>query len=221
MPDAIAALQEAARLEPTSGEAHYQLGLALARAGRKDEASTELSKGRELIAAADQGQNATLDLEEGRAALDRGDFDTAVMKFRRASQLRPRSSDVQRYLGTALEKKGETEAAIAAYRQAVELNASDAEASGSLERLTKAATAAAGRSNRGVRTSDPRGEVRRGRTPARRVRDPTARLVVGLVRPRLQPVRAAEDRGVHQGARKISRARPDAMPKRTRFSVAT
>ena len=144
VPDAIAALQEAARLEPTSGEAHYQLGLALARAGRKDEASAELSKGRELVAADDQGQNATLDLAEGRAALDRGDLDTAVMKFRRASQLRPRSSDAQRYLGTALEKKGDTEAAIAAYRQAVELNASDAEASAEPRTADEGGHAAAG-----------------------------------------------------------------------------
>ena len=43
--EAVATLQEAARLEPTSGETHYQLGLALARAGRKDEAAAEIAEG--------------------------------------------------------------------------------------------------------------------------------------------------------------------------------
>ena len=42
-------LNEAARLEPNSGESHYQLGLALARAGRKEEAAAALRKGRELV----------------------------------------------------------------------------------------------------------------------------------------------------------------------------
>ena len=52
----------------------------------------------------------------------------------------PNRPTPQRYLGTALEKKGDTEAAVAAYRKAVELNAADAVAAQSLERLTKAAT---------------------------------------------------------------------------------
>ncbi len=92
------------------------------------------------MAADDQGQNANLDMAEGRAALERDDLETAIAKFRRVSQLRPTSSDPQRYLGTALEKKGDTEAAVAAYRKAVELNAADAVAAQSLERLTKATT---------------------------------------------------------------------------------
>jgi tetratricopeptide (TPR) repeat protein len=66
--DAIAALQEAARLEPASGEAHYQLGLALSRAGRKEDAAAALKKGRELVAEDDKRQHAQLDLAEGRAS---------------------------------------------------------------------------------------------------------------------------------------------------------
>ena len=101
VPDAIGELQEAARLEPTSGEAHYQLGLALARAGRKEEAAAELQKGRELVAADDRHQNADLDIAEGRAALEKGDLELAAAKLRHAIQLRPASSEAQRYLARA------------------------------------------------------------------------------------------------------------------------
>ena len=113
VPDAIAELQEAARLEPKSGEAHYQLGLALARAGRKEEASAALQKGRELVAADDRTQNASLDIAEGRAALERGALDEAAAKFRHALQLRPDSRDAQRYLDTiaASRKEGSGESA--------------------------------------------------------------------------------------------------------------
>src|SRR5262249_49911844 len=93
--EAVAALQEAARLDPASGETHYQLGLALARAGRKDDAAAELQKGRELSAADDRTRNASLDIAEGRAALDRGDLDEAVAKLRHALQLEPESPDAQ------------------------------------------------------------------------------------------------------------------------------
>ena len=106
MSDAVAALQEASRLEPKSGEARYQLGLALARAGRQDEATAELQKGRDLVAADDRSQRAALDVAEGRAALEKGDLEEAAAKFRRAIQLRPDSSDARRYLAQVLEKQG-------------------------------------------------------------------------------------------------------------------
>ena len=140
VPEAVGALQEVVRLEPTSGEAHYQLGLALARAGRKDEASAELEKGRGLIAADDRLKTAGLDLDEGRAALARGDLETAAAKLRHAVQLQPESADAQRYLGEVLEKKGDLAGASAAYRKALELNPSTRSAKEGLDRLTAPAS---------------------------------------------------------------------------------
>jgi superkiller protein 3 len=137
VPDAVGALREAARLEPTSGEAHYQLGLALARAGQKDEAAVELQKGRELVAAADRTQNASLDIAEGRAALESGDTERAAGRFRRAIELQPNSSEARRYLGTVLEKQGNIEGAADAYRKALELNPADAAAKERLGKLTE------------------------------------------------------------------------------------
>lgn len=106
--DAVAALQEAARLEPGSGEAHYQLGLALARAGRNDDAAVELKKGRELAAESDRAQNASLDVAEGRSALDRGDLEEAAAKFRHAKELQPGSAEIERLLATVIEKQAGT-----------------------------------------------------------------------------------------------------------------
>jgi tetratricopeptide (TPR) repeat protein len=73
--EAVKQLQEAARLAPGNGEARYQLGLALARSGRKEEATSELSKGRELVTADDRDKTASLDLLEGRAALEKGELE--------------------------------------------------------------------------------------------------------------------------------------------------
>jgi tetratricopeptide (TPR) repeat protein len=96
--DAVRALQEAVRLEPKSGEAQYQMGLALARAGRKEEAAVALRTGRELVAADERARNASLDLAEGRAALERGELEQAAARFRRAARLQPDSVEAQRYL---------------------------------------------------------------------------------------------------------------------------
>src|SRR5439155_4354815 len=90
-----------------SGESHYQLGLALARAGKQQEAAAEAQKGRELSAAEERNQNASLDITEGRAALERGELEQAATKFRHALKLQPDSAEAQRYLGIALRKQGE------------------------------------------------------------------------------------------------------------------
>ena len=139
--EAIQPLQEAVRLEPERGEAHYQLGLALARAGRQAEATPELQKGRGLVAADERDQTASLDVAEGRSALERGDLEQAAAKLRHAIQVRPDSSEAQSSLGEVLEKQGNAEGASAAYRKALELNPADAPAREGLERLTNAAAA--------------------------------------------------------------------------------
>ena len=137
MTEAIAELQEAVRLDPQSGESHYQLGLALARAGRKDEGTTEVQKGRELSATDDRNQNANLDINEGRTALDQGELEQAAAKFQHAIKLQPESSDAHRYLGLVLEKQGDTQGASDSYRKALKLNQGDVSARQYLDMLTK------------------------------------------------------------------------------------
>jgi tetratricopeptide (TPR) repeat protein len=98
---AVEALQAAVTADAENGEAQYQLGLALARAGRKDEATAALQKGRALVAASDRDQRLALDLAEGRAALNRGERDRAVDRFQRALKLDPGSIEARRELHAA------------------------------------------------------------------------------------------------------------------------
>ena len=111
---AVTTLQNAVKLEPKGGEANYQLGLALVRAGRKEEGAAQLKKGRELVAAGDRAQNALLDVADGRAALDRGELEEAAAKFRRAAELRPEAAEPKRLLGEVLERQGHLAGASAA-----------------------------------------------------------------------------------------------------------
>jgi tetratricopeptide (TPR) repeat protein len=104
---AVEALEAAVRLDSENGEAQYQLGLALARAGRKEEAAAALQKGRTLVAASDRDQRLALDLAEGRAALGRGEHDRAVDRFQRAVRLAPDSPQAKAQLATALAAKGD------------------------------------------------------------------------------------------------------------------
>ena len=60
------------------------------------------------------------------------------------------------------------------------------------------------------------GAVRGGRAAPRRVREGAPEVLVGLVRPGLQSVRAAEDRRCHPGSRPIPRARHPRTPRPTR-----
>jgi tetratricopeptide (TPR) repeat protein len=138
--DAVAELREATHLDPASGEAHYQLGLALARNGQQQEGMEEVKKGRELSSADDRNQNAQLDISEGRAALQKGELQQAEAKFRHATRLQPNSAGAQHLLAVTLEKEGNTDDAIAAYQKAVELNPGDLSARQSVNRLKPAET---------------------------------------------------------------------------------
>jgi tetratricopeptide (TPR) repeat protein len=99
-------LRAAVRLDPASGEAHYQLGLGLERLGQHDDARREIQQSRELIMADDRSRLAALDLSEGKTALDRGDSELAAAKFRHALALEPQSGAANR-LGLALAKSGD------------------------------------------------------------------------------------------------------------------
>ena len=58
------------------------------------------------MTADDRDKTATLDLLEGRAALEKGDLEGATAKLRHAVQLRPDSFEAQSTLGTVLEQQG-------------------------------------------------------------------------------------------------------------------
>ena len=157
--EAIGELQEAVRLEPRRGDAHYQLGLALARAGRQEEAAPVLQKGRQLVAEDERNQTASLDVAEGRSALQGGDLEQAAAKLKSAARLRPDSAETQRSLGEVLEKQGDPAGAKSAYQKALELNPADVAAKQGLERLTSAGDG----SDDPKRVAELEGYIREGR----------------------------------------------------------
>ena len=57
-PDAVRALESAVKLEPQNPAAHYNLGLAYTRVGRKEEADRQFAIHREMVAKSDERQNA-------------------------------------------------------------------------------------------------------------------------------------------------------------------
>ena len=207
VPDAIAELEEAARLEPKSGEAHYQLGLALARAGRKEEASAALAKGRTLVAEDDKTQNAQ---PRHRRRTGR------VGKRRCWRKPRPSSA-----MPAASSRFAGPRRLHGARRRDLRRPATTRIADAAQGRVGRRSPARVGggrsaRSGSGVL----QGEVR-GRAPDRRVRQGTSAVLVGLVRARLQPLRAAAHRRIHQGAGQVAGARSSPTPRPTRFSAAT
>ena len=138
VPDAVTHLERAARLEPQFGEAHYQLGLALTRAGRSQEAAVSLQKGRDLVASGELKQNILLDIDEGKAALEKGDLDNALAKFRRVLKARPDLAEVHYQVGLALVRKGDTGDAEASFRKAIELAPAHTAAKQELDRIVAA-----------------------------------------------------------------------------------
>lgn len=102
--EAVEHLRRSVEQDPESGEARYQLGLALSRAGRREEGSTEITKGRGLIAASENRQAAGLDLVAAKSALEKGDVQTAAAKARKVLQFHPGSAEAQAILNAALPK---------------------------------------------------------------------------------------------------------------------
>jgi len=136
--DAIEHLLAAVKLEPNFGPAHYQLGLALSRVGRQQETADELQKRRDLVGAEQRQQSANLDMTEGKAALDRGDLDQAIGKFRNVIKTWPDAAEAHHQLGLALVRKGDKAGAIAALKKTLELDPVNAVAKETLESLSAA-----------------------------------------------------------------------------------
>lgn len=140
--EAIAALQRAAQAEPDFGEAHYQLGLALTRAGERENGAAELQKGLSLIAANQRDQTLLLDLNEGKAALEKGELDQAMAKFGQIAKHRPDLDEVHYYMGLTLSRKGDRDGATLAFQKTLQLNPEHAGAKQGLDKLQRSGTTA-------------------------------------------------------------------------------
>jgi tetratricopeptide (TPR) repeat protein len=87
--EAITHFREALRLDPNLGAARYQLGLALTRAGQKEEGAKEIEQARTAIDTERKMTIAGQLMGEARAEVEAGKKDSAVDKLQQVIRLLP------------------------------------------------------------------------------------------------------------------------------------
>jgi serine/threonine protein kinase/Flp pilus assembly protein TadD len=120
--EAIRFLTVAVALRADSAGVRLNLGHALARSGRLDEAIVAY---RQAIGLKPGYSMAHLHL--GLVLAEKGDLDEAVAACRRASKLKPDHGDAYYALGCLLDRTGRVDLALPAYRRAIELMPDHAE----------------------------------------------------------------------------------------------
>jgi tetratricopeptide (TPR) repeat protein len=121
--DALQAWARAAQLVPEDAVSHLNLGNALGRLGRSEEAQASF---RRALAIRPEFAEAHQNL--AKALLDLGRIDEAVQSCRRALEIRPEFADAHETMGNALLKLGKIEEAMASFRGALKIRPDFAEA---------------------------------------------------------------------------------------------
>ena len=116
-----ACFAEAARADPSSAEAHHNLGIALFYCRRLDEAITEFRTALELDPALASAQ-ASL----AQALVDAGRYDEAMTALSEAVRLDPNDPDVHGGLALLLVRQGRLDEANTEYRDALRLQSHSA-----------------------------------------------------------------------------------------------
>jgi tetratricopeptide (TPR) repeat protein len=131
---ALAEIDEAVRMAPGSALAHLSRGRVLLDLGRNAEAQPELEAARRI----DPGMPEPyyfLAVIEKQAGYTRD----AVSLLQTVVRLQPRNATAWRLLGQSLELESQTQAAIAAWRQALAIDPGDSQSLWSLARAVRAA----------------------------------------------------------------------------------
>lgn len=121
--DALLAWSRAAQLMPEDPVSQLNLGNALARLGRTEEAQLSFRRASDV-----RPEFAEAHQNLGKVLLDLGQYDEAARSCRRALQIKPEFVDAHNALGKALSKLGKIDDAIASFRRALELRPEFAEA---------------------------------------------------------------------------------------------
>lgn len=112
--DALHAAQRAALLLPQDPDCHSNLGSALRRLGRLEEAAMRYTRALELAPKAPELWN-----NLGNVQRDLGRFDAAIATYRRALELRTDFAVSHNNLGVVLQSAGRLDEAMESYRRAV------------------------------------------------------------------------------------------------------
>jgi tetratricopeptide (TPR) repeat protein len=125
--DARQSLERAAQLLPDDAEAHSNLGAALRRVGRFDDAVTSYHRALEI-----KPDIAEVHNNLGNALKDLGRHGDALAAFIRALDLKPDFAKAHNNMGNALQELGSLDDAVASYRRALALKPDYAEAHNNL-----------------------------------------------------------------------------------------
>jgi tetratricopeptide (TPR) repeat protein len=125
--DALPALEAAARCSPEDPVVHLNLGNALGRRGRLEEAAASFGRALELQPEFAEAHNNIGDLQ-----LELARFDEAAASCRRAIAIRPDYAEAHLNLGKALLRLGDADGSVESCRRAIEIRPDSAEAHNSL-----------------------------------------------------------------------------------------
>lgn len=117
LPEAVAATEEALRIEPSSVQAHANLVSLYGRLRRFQEADTHYWR----AVAIDPG-HAEANYNYGVLLLDQGRMEDAARFFRRAIESNPRYADAHNNLGFLLDRAGHGKQALKHFQAAIEAN---------------------------------------------------------------------------------------------------
>jgi len=119
--------EKALELDPGDAKANFNLGLALTRNGRLDEAIPHFQKAVEVNPYFAEGHN-----NLGIALAEKGKVDEAIPHFQKAVEIEPDYGDAQNNLGAALLQEGKIDDAIPHFQKAVEVKPDFADAHNNL-----------------------------------------------------------------------------------------
>ncbi len=139
--EAVAAFQEAIRLDPDLAEAHLRLGMAYAALERKPEADESYKKAVELfkkrVQADPKDAESFFYLGEAHSFLHQDE--EAARTYRQTTRLKPDDEEAFYQLGKAETKLAHYPEAVAAFQKALELDPNDSRASDELENAQEGA----------------------------------------------------------------------------------
>jgi len=122
--DAVAAFEEAVKLDPNLAEAHFRLGLGYESLGKRDEAEAEYKM---AIAAYKKYFEGNENDPEAHYALGQtyanlGQFSEAIRQYKEATKLKEDDPDMFYDLGVAYTKLAQYDAAAAAFSKSLEID---------------------------------------------------------------------------------------------------
>lgn len=122
--EAVAAFQEAVKLDPDLAEAHFRLGLGYEALGKREDAEAEYKKAvdgyKKHLDANDDDAEAHYNLGQTYANL--GQYSDAIREYRQATKLKTDDPDMYYDLGVAHTKLAQYDAAAAAFSKSLEID---------------------------------------------------------------------------------------------------